>query len=92
MTLYKVTDGASAYTVVANSSNGTTFEYNNTVYTETICTCKVLKGSKEVTAKSYVWYKQSSGSTEWKQIGTGARLTVSLKDKQNQKIKCSVEI
>lgn len=92
MTLYKVADGASAYTVVANSSNGTTFEYNNTVYTETICTCKVLKGSKEVTAKSYVWYKQSSGSTEWKQIGTGARLTVSLKDKQNQKIKCSVEI
>lgn len=92
MTLYKVTDGASAYTVVANSSNGTTFEYNNTVYTETICTCKVLKGSKEVTAKSYVWYKQSNGSTEWKQIGTGARLTVSLKDKQNQKIKCSVEI
>lgn len=92
MTLYKVTDGASAYTVVANSSNGTTFEYNNTVYTETICTCKVLKGSKEVTAKSYVWYKQSSGSTKWKQIGTGARLTVSLKDKQNQKIKCSVEI
>lgn len=92
MTLYKVTDGASAYTVVANSSNGTTFEYNNTVYTETICTCKVLKGSKEVTAKSYVWYKQSSGSTDWKQIGTGARLTVSLKDKQNQKIKCSVEI
>lgn len=92
MTLYKVTDGASVYTVVANSSNGTTFEYNNTVYTETICTCKVLKGSKEVTAKSYVWYKQSSGSTEWKQIGTGARLTVSLKDKQNQKIKCSVEI
>lgn len=92
MTLYKVTDGASAYTVVANSSNGTTFEYNNTVYTETICTCKVLKGSKEITAKSYVWYKQSSGSTEWKQIGTGARLTVSLKDKQNQKIKCSVEI
>lgn len=92
MTLYKVTDGASAYAVVANSSNGTTFEYNNTVYTETICTCKVLKGSKEVTAKSYVWYKQSSGSTEWKQIGTGARLTVSLKDKQNQKIKCSVEI
>lgn len=92
MTLYKVTDGASAYTVVANSSNGTTFEYNNTVYTETICTCKVLKGSKEVTAKSYVWYKQSSESTEWKQIGTGARLTVSLKDKQNQKIKCSVEI
>lgn len=92
MTLYKVTDGASAYTVVANSSNGTTFEYNNTVYTETICTCKVLKGSKEVTAKSYVWYKQSSGSTEWKQIGTGARLTVSLKSKQNQKIKCSVEI
>lgn len=92
MTLYKVTDGASAYTVVANSSNGTTFEYNNTVYTETICTCKVLKGSKEVTAKSYVWYKQSSGSTEWKQIGTGARLTVSLQDKQNQKIKCSVEI
>lgn len=92
MTLYKVTDGASAYTVVANSSNGTTFEYNNTVYTETICTCKVLKGSKEVTAKSYVWYKQSSGSTEWKQIGTGAKLTVSLKDKQNQKIKCSVEI
>lgn len=92
MTLYKVTDGASAYTVVANSSNGTTFEYNNTVYTETICTCKVLKGSKEVTAKSYVWYKQSCGSTEWKQIGTGARLTVSLKDKQNQKIKCSVEI
>ena len=92
MTLYKVTDGASAYTVVANSSNGTTFEYNNTVYTEIICTCKVLKGSKEVTAKSYVWYKQSSGSTEWKQIGTGARLTVSLKDKQNQKIKCSVEI
>lgn len=92
MTLYKVTDGASAYTVVANSSNGTTFEYNNTVYTETICTCKVLKGSKEVTAKSYVWYKQSSGSTEWKQIGTGARLTVSLKDKQNQKIKCSVTI
>lgn len=92
MTLYKVTDGASAYTVVANSSNGTTFEYNNTVYTETICTCKVLKGSKEVTAKSYVWYKQSSGSIEWKQIGTGARLTVSLKDKQNQKIKCSVTI
>lgn len=92
MTLYKVTDGASAYTVVANSSNGTTFEYNNTVYTETICTCKVLKGSKEVTAKSYVWYKQSNGSIEWKQIGTGARLTVSLKDKQNQKIKCSVEI
>lgn len=92
MTLYKVTDGASAYTVVANSSNGTTFEYNNTVYTETICTCKVLKGSKEVTAKSYVWYKQSNGSTEWKQIGTGARLTVSLKNKQNQKIKCSVEI
>lgn len=92
MTLYKVADGASAYTVVANSSNGTTFEYNNTVYTETICTCKVLKGSKEVTAKNYVWYKQSSGSTEWKQIGTGARLTVSLKDKQNQKIKCSVEI
>lgn len=92
MTLYKVTDGASAYTVVANSSNGTTFEYNNSVYTETICTCKVLKGSKEVTAKSYVWYKQSSGSTEWKQIGIGARLTVSLKDKQNQKIKCSVEI
>lgn len=92
MTLYKVADGASAYTVVANSSNGTTFEYNNTVYTETICTCKVLKGSKEVTAKSYVWYKQSSGSTEWKQIGTGARSTVSLKDKQNQKIKCSVEI
>ena len=92
MTLYKVTDGASAYTVVANSSNGTTFEYNNTVYTETICTCKVLKGSKEVAAKSYVWYKQSSGSTEWKQIGTGAKLTVSLKDKQNQKIKCSVEI
>lgn len=92
MTLYKVTDGASAYTVVANSSNGTTFEYNNTVYTETICACKVLKGSKEVTAKSYVWYKQSNGSTEWKQIGTGARLTVSLKDKQNQKIKCSVEI
>lgn len=92
MTLYKVTDGASAYTVVANSSNGTTFEYNNSVYTETICTCKVLKGNKEVTAKSYVWYKQSSGSTEWKQIGTGARLTVSLKDKQNQKIKCSVEI
>lgn len=92
MTLYKVTDGASAYTVVANSSNGTTFEYNNSVYTETICTCKVLKGSKAVTAKSYVWYKQSSGSTEWKQIGTGARLTVSLKDKQNQKIKCSVEI
>ena len=92
MTLYKVTDGASAYTVIANSSNGTTFEYNNTVYTETICTCKVLKGSKEVTAKSYVWYKQSSGSTEWKQIGTGARLTVSLKDKQNQKIKCSVTI
>ena len=92
MTLYKVADGASAYTVVANSSNGTTFEYNNTVYTETICTCKVLKGSKEVTAKSYVWYKQSSGSTEWKQIGIGARLTVSLKDKQNQKIKCSVEI
>ena len=92
MTLYKVTDGASAYTVVANSSNGTTFEYNNTVYTETICTCKVLKGSKEITAKSYVWYKQSSGSTEWKQIGTGARLTVSLKDKQNQKIKCSVDI
>lgn len=92
MTLYKVTDGASAYTVVANSSNGTTFEYNNTVYTETICTCKVLKGSKEVAAKSYVWYKQSSGSTEWKQIGTGARLTVSLKSKQNQKIKCSVEI
>lgn len=92
MTLYKVTDGASAYTVVANSSNGTTFEYNNTVYTETICTCKVLKGSKEVTAKSYVWYKQSNGSTQWKQIGTGARLTVSLKDKQNQKIKCSVEI
>lgn len=92
MTLYKVTDGASAYTVVANSSNGTTFEYNNTVYTETIYTCKVLKGSKEVTAKSYVWYKQSSGSTDWKQIGTGARLTVSLKDKQNQKIKCSVEI
>ena len=92
MTLYKVTDGASAYTVIANSSNGTTFEYNNTVYTETICTCKVLKGSKEVTAKSYIWYKQSNGSTEWKQIGTGARLTVSLKDKQNQKIKCSVEI
>lgn len=92
MTLYKVTDGVSAYTVVANSSNGTTFEYNNTVYTETICTCKVLKGSKEVTAKSYVWYKQSNGSTQWKQIGTGARLTVSLKDKQNQKIKCSVEI
>lgn len=92
MTLYKVTDGASAYTVVANSSNGTTFEYNNTVYTETICTCKVLKGSKEVTAKSYVWYKQSIGSTEWKQIGTGAKLTISLKDKQNQKIKCSVEI
>ena len=92
MTLYKVTDGASAYTVVANSSNGTTFEYNNSVYTETICTCKVLKGSKEVAAKSYVWYKQSNGSTEWKQIGTGARLTVSLKDKQNQKIKCSVEI
>lgn len=92
MTLYKVTDGASAYTVVANSSNGTTFEYNNTIYTETICTCKVLKGSKEVTAKSYVWYKQSNGSTQWKQIGTGARLTVSLKDKQNQKIKCSVEI
>lgn len=92
MTLYKVTDGASAYTVVANSSNGTTFEYNNTVYTETICTCKVLKGSKEVTAKSYVWYKQSSGSMEWKQIGTGARLTVSLKDKQNQKIKCSATI
>lgn len=92
MTLYKVTDGASAYTVVANSSNGTTFEYNNTVYTETICTCKVLKGSKEVTAKSYIWYKQTNGSTEWKQIGTGARLTVSLNDKQNQKIKCSVEI
>lgn len=92
MTLYKVTDGASAYTVVANSSNGTTFEYNNTVYTETICTCKVLKGSKEVTAKSYAWYRQANGETTWKQIGTGANLTVSLKDKQNQKLKCSVEI
>lgn len=92
MTLYKVTDGASAYTVVANSSNGTTFEYNNTVYTQTLCTCKVLKGSKEVTAKSYVWYRQTNGETTWKQIGTGANLTVSLKDKQNQKLKCSVEI
>lgn len=92
MTLYKVVDGASAYTVVANSSNGTTFEYNNTVYTQTLCTCKVLKGSKEVTAKSYVWYRQTNGETTWKQIGTGANLTVSLKDKQNQKLKCSVEI
>lgn len=92
MTLYKVVDGASAYTVVANSSNGTTFEYNNTVYTQTLCTCKVLKGSKEVTAKSYVWYRQANGETTWKQIGTGANLTVSLKDKQNQKLKCSVEI
>lgn len=92
MTLYKVVDGASAYTVVANSSNGTTFEYNNTVYTQTLCTCKVLKGSKEVTAKSYVWYRQANGETTWKQVGTGANLTVSLKDKQNQKLKCSVEI
>jgi len=51
MTLYRVSDGESTYTIILSSSKGELFKEDDT----TSVTCTVYYGSNIVTAKKYYW-------------------------------------
>ena len=90
-TIYKLSNGSDAYTVIISSSNGTVFKMDSGV-TESIATCRVYKGSKEISANSYIWY-YADNNNDWKQLGTGKEITLPLSTNIIKKrLKCKVEV
>lgn len=92
MTIYRVEDGASAYTAVISSNNGTLFKMDTELKTSTV-TCNVYKGSLIVEPKSYTWYCMENDNAEYSQIGTGKTITLPLSNKILKKsLYCEVEV
>lgn len=91
VTLVKLADGVDSYSVIISSNNGTVFKTDSGV-TESIATCRVYKGSKEISANSYIWY-YADNNNDWKQLGTGKEITLPLSTNIIKKrLKCKVEV
>lgn len=60
ITLYKISDNDSPYTMILNSSEGEIFKQETT----TRCTCTIYYGSTETTVSSYYWYITIDGEEQ----------------------------
>lgn len=90
-TIYKLSNGSDAYTVIISSNNGTVFKTDSGV-TESIATCHVYKGTKEILANSYTWY-YADNDNDWTLLGTGKEITLSLDTNiVKKRLKCKVEV
>ena len=90
-TIYKLSNGSDAYSVIISSNNGTVFKMDSGV-TESLVTCCVYKGSREISAKSYTWY-YADNANDWIQLGTGREITLPLSTNIIKKrLKCKVEV
>ena len=98
MSIYRVIDGSNSYTVTIKSSKGSLFKIKNNDEAETIdtvCECTVYKGADIINdVKSYTWkYLNGDSDTDWLDLGTGQKLTLSLKSSiVKKRVKCIVEI
>lgn len=91
VTLVKLADGVDSYSVIISSNNGTVFKTDSGV-TESIATCHVYKGTKEILANSYTWY-YADNDNDWTLLGTGKEITLSLDTNiVKKRLKCKVEV
>lgn len=95
--IYRLTDtkgdtGQAAISVIITSEKGTVFPEDTNI-TETICSCAVFEGTKEITPKSYQWYLIDDDSEEWKECGTEQTITIPLDFTiVRKRLKCDVDI
>lgn len=97
-TVFKLTDGESAYTVYAESKNGTTFR-NGIV--STVLRARVYKGSEEITEQisdsGFRWYRtsaDSAGDEQWNAMPHyGREIVITEEDVWRKAVfNCEVEI
>ena len=88
----KGVSGQAAISVVISSERGTIFNEDTSI-TNTICTCNVYEGVKEITPKSYSWKIINNDSNNWEVIGSNKTVEVSI-DKLviRRRLKCDVDI
>lgn len=92
MSVYRLVDGSDAYSVIASSNIGTTFNAN-VVSIETTCTCNVYKGATLIEPISYTWLYSDLNSGTWNVLGTGKTLTTTIPSSILRKqVKCEVKI
>lgn len=92
MSIYRLVDGSDAYSVIASSNIGTTFNAN-VVSIETTCTCNVYKGATLIEPISYTWLYSDLNSGDWSVLGTGKTLTTTIPSTILRKqVKCEVKI
>lgn len=84
--------GQAAISVVISSEHGTIFNENTSIR-NTICTCTVYEGVKEITPKSYAWKIINNDSNNWEVIGSNKTVEVNI-DKLiiRRRLKCDVDI
>lgn len=84
--------GQAAISVVISSEHGTIFNENTSIR-NTICTCTVYEGAKEITPKSYAWKIINNDSNNWEVIGSNKTVEVSI-DKLiiRRRLKCDVDV
>ena len=84
--------GQSAISIVITSAEGTVFN-EDTLITQTICTCQVYEGVTKIEPNTYNWQIIENDNGDWRNIGTQKTVTIPI-DKQilRKRIRCLVDI
>jgi len=90
-TIYKIS-ASSGITITLSSSEGQLFKTDSGV-NSTVITCKVYKGTQEITPNSYKFLQLSDDNTTWDTIGTTQSVTIPLSGFiSKSRIKCQVDV
>ena len=94
LTVYSVSDGKDAVSVVLTSDKGNIFRQGE--LTDTTITCRVYEGAQEIDGvKSYEWFTSADNGTTWTKIANASTKSIPLALNDivtNKLIKCKVDI
>lgn len=93
--LLKDTDGKEgqpSMSVIISSEHGTVFD-EGTKIEQTLCTCTVYAGTKEITPMSYQWLYMDDDSGTWIDFGSSKTITFPIdKNVVRKRLKCKVNV
>lgn len=92
ISVYMVSNGDKAITVIVQSSEGYLFK-EDTPLESTKCTATVYRGANEIEPVAYKWQAISDDGTEWITIGNTKSIVVTLDSfAVRKRIKCLVDV
>lgn len=92
ISIYLVSNGDKAVTVIVHSSEGYLFK-EDTPLQSTKCTATVYRGANEIEPTAYKWQAISDDGREWVTIGDTKSIIVALDSfAARKRIKCSVNV